>query len=93
MSDFKCVSWAVKSLRYVVSVPSETNKIERTNTTPYVTLRVEMFYLIGERKCAEDHAECDETEDASGSATHTRRKRHGPLIEDLVTGKWRSNSK
>ncbi|XP_051280976.1 immunoglobulin-like and fibronectin type III domain-containing protein 1 isoform X2 [Dicentrarchus labrax] len=31
-----------------------------------------------------DHSECDETEDATGFATHSRRKRQGPLIEDIV---------
>ncbi|XP_047462187.1 immunoglobulin-like and fibronectin type III domain-containing protein 1 isoform X2 [Mugil cephalus] len=39
----------------------------------------------GEGMCSEDNTECDNTEDVNDSSTHTRRKRQGPLIEDLVT--------
>ncbi|XP_078025997.1 immunoglobulin-like and fibronectin type III domain-containing protein 1 [Epinephelus lanceolatus] len=38
----------------------------------------------GESKHPEDHHECDETEDATSTAKHSRRKRQGPLIEDVV---------
>ncbi|XP_070695062.1 immunoglobulin-like and fibronectin type III domain-containing protein 1 [Pempheris klunzingeri] len=38
----------------------------------------------GESTDPEDHNECDETEDATGSASHSRRKRQGPLIEDTM---------
>ncbi|KAM9351009.1 immunoglobulin-like and fibronectin type III domain-containing protein 1 [Symphorus nematophorus] len=38
----------------------------------------------GESTGPGDHNECDETEEATGSATHSRRKRQGPLIEDIV---------
>ncbi|XP_027144118.1 immunoglobulin-like and fibronectin type III domain-containing protein 1 isoform X2 [Larimichthys crocea] len=38
----------------------------------------------GEASGPEEHNECDETEDVTGSATHSRRKRQGPLIEDIV---------
>ncbi|XP_026223408.1 immunoglobulin-like and fibronectin type III domain-containing protein 1 [Anabas testudineus] len=44
-----------------------------------------LAYLSNENKCSKDHVECNETEDVTGPATHTRRKRQGPLIEDLVT--------
>ncbi|KAL7398350.1 hypothetical protein ABVT39_008335 [Epinephelus coioides] len=37
-----------------------------------------------ESKHPEDHHECDETEDATSTAKHSRRKRQGPLIEDVV---------
>ncbi|XP_054464728.1 immunoglobulin-like and fibronectin type III domain-containing protein 1 [Anoplopoma fimbria] len=35
-------------------------------------------------KAVSDHSEYDETEDAAGTAKHSRRKRQGPLIEDVV---------
>ncbi|XP_031172738.1 immunoglobulin-like and fibronectin type III domain-containing protein 1 [Sander lucioperca] len=38
----------------------------------------------GESTCPEDHNKCDKTEDATGTATHSRRKRQGPMIEDVV---------
>ncbi|XP_034733166.1 immunoglobulin-like and fibronectin type III domain-containing protein 1 [Etheostoma cragini] len=38
----------------------------------------------GESTRPEDHNKCDEAEDATATATHSRRKRHGPMIEDLV---------
>ncbi|XP_049436939.1 immunoglobulin-like and fibronectin type III domain-containing protein 1 [Epinephelus fuscoguttatus] len=38
----------------------------------------------GESKHPEDRNECDETEDATSTAKHSRRKRQGPLIEDVV---------
>ncbi|KAM8754346.1 immunoglobulin-like and fibronectin type III domain-containing protein 1 isoform 2-T3 [Acanthopagrus schlegelii] len=40
--------------------------------------------LNGESTGPSEHGECDETEEATGSAAHSRRKRHGPLIEDAV---------
>lgn len=48
---------------------------------------VEYFnFLKGESTGPKDDNECDETEEATGSATHSRRKRQGPLIEDTVIG-------
>ena len=41
----------------------------------------------GKGSCPEDPSECDKTEDATGSAKRKRRKRKGPLIEDVVIGK------
>ncbi|XP_026187316.1 immunoglobulin-like and fibronectin type III domain-containing protein 1 [Mastacembelus armatus] len=38
----------------------------------------------GESTRSKENNECDEAEDTTGSATHTRHKRQGPLIEDLV---------
>lgn len=43
--------------------------------------------ISGESTGPNEHGECDETEEATGSAAHSRRKRHGPLIEDVVIGK------
>ncbi|XP_070765961.1 immunoglobulin-like and fibronectin type III domain-containing protein 1 [Enoplosus armatus] len=41
-------------------------------------------HASGESAGPKDPSECDETEDATGSGTHSRRKRQGPLIEDMV---------
>ncbi|XP_044066299.1 immunoglobulin-like and fibronectin type III domain-containing protein 1 [Siniperca chuatsi] len=38
----------------------------------------------GESAGPKDHNHCDETKAATGSGTHSRRKRQGPLIEDMV---------
>ncbi|XP_038577763.1 immunoglobulin-like and fibronectin type III domain-containing protein 1 [Micropterus salmoides] len=42
------------------------------------------FFKKGESAGSKDHNECDETEDANGSATQSRCRRQGPLIEDAV---------
>lgn len=46
-----------------------------------------LIFKKGESTDPKGHSECDETEDVTGSATHSRRKRQGPLIEDMVIGK------
>ncbi|TNN73493.1 Immunoglobulin-like and fibronectin type III domain-containing protein 1 [Liparis tanakae] len=42
--------------------------------------------VTGESTCGEDDSEYDETEEAAGRASHSRRKRQGPLIEDVLIG-------
>lgn len=48
----------------------------------------DFFKKKGESTCPKEHTECDETEDATGFATNSKRKRKGPLIEDLEIGEY-----
>ncbi|XP_008277242.1 immunoglobulin-like and fibronectin type III domain-containing protein 1 [Stegastes partitus] len=41
--------------------------------------------VSGESTCPKDDSTCDETEDIADPSKRTKRKRQGPLIEDLVT--------
>lgn len=47
--------------------------------------------VSGEDASPGEHGECNETEEASGNDTHSRRKRHVPLIEDVVIGEYLGN--
>lgn len=62
-------------------------RFEQMSITVCEKLNILTFKKKGEASGPEVHNECDETEDVTGSATHSRRKRQGPLIEDIVIGK------
>ncbi len=66
------------------------NGVILNQISKYCALSSELNILIfykDERTGPSDHNECDETEGATGAMKHSRRKKHGPLIEDMVIGK------